>query len=122
MEDLGDFVFRFSNFEDRAIMELIYKMGITLINLSSTYIIGDPVQTRFTHYMTNGNLRDLPKCKTHPSTQCAPEFYDLNKVASVHKIRHCRTRIDYWIRTGAVPDNIRFYHNNYFPSLCYMHD
>lgn len=120
MENWKEYIYSFNTFEDRAIMELITKMGVSLVNLSSTYFIGDPIVQTFKKNLDSGNFQDLPKCPEHPITQCAREFYYLNKVASIHRIDDYKLRIDKLIQSGAISDHIRFYHNSWCPKLCYM--
>lgn len=111
----------FRNFEDRAINELISKARVSFKDLSSTFFIGDRIKKQFLNYMKEGNFQSLPICpKNHPYTQCANEFYMLNKVASVHKVDDYSPSIKEMIDKQLIPDNVRFYHNSWNPSLCYM--
>lgn len=116
-----NFYYSFNTFEDRAVIQLVFKAGVNLEALSSTYFIGDGFKSSFNDFLKNSNFTDLPKCpKNHPFTKCAKEFYYLNKVASVHKLDTYNPSIAAMIRSGAITDNVRFYHNDWSPSLCYM--
>ena len=121
VEKWDKFFYSFNNFEDRSVTKLIASSGISLADLSSTYFLGDIVKPSFVDFIRNGNFTNLQRCPSqHPPTQCANEYYVLNKVASVHKVDDYDPSIEKLIKSGKLPDNVRFYHNSWNPSLCYM--
>ncbi|OHT02343.1 hypothetical protein TRFO_07193 [Tritrichomonas foetus] len=108
-------------YEDRHLMRMFEKMGISGVNISSTYFIGDPFkEPNMDIIIRNKMFEYIQECpKVHPPTQCKPEFYEFRKIASYHKYWYLDF-LDEYLRNNILPKGLRFYDNHCDPQVCLM--
>lgn len=121
IDNFDPWYYSMDHYEDRHMMKLIKASGVTPIELSSPYFIGDPLRNQRRDVIRTQDFKSLPRCpEKHPYTLCKEEFYQFNKIASFHKY----SQYD-WIvpllDQNLIPDNVKFYNNDFMPTMCYQY-
>lgn len=110
---------KMDNFEDRYIMKLINASGVSPVDVSSTYFIGDSLKNPSKDVFKTLNFKNLTICPdVHPQTVCKKEFYQFNKIASFHKYKNYDWIVPL-LDQNLIPDNVKFYDHSNEPKLCY---
>ena len=107
--------------DDMRFSEVWKRLGLRMRNISSGFFLGHQFDD-FNDEIIDHNFKIIPNCPLiNPQRSCGYNFHHLKDLTIFHTIWN-HTQLDLLSKTifGNIPNNLYWYQNGVFPSICKM--